>query len=161
MEKVTDGLIAMIERLKPFLEEGKSVLLPIYGRSMRPFIIGGEDKALLLPVKSPVEVGDIVLAWVDGRRYVVHRVVKTVGDSVTLEGDGNIIGEEHCSQADVVAKVEEVVRPDGRKKNLVSRSAMRGWRVWMALKPFRRIMLKAFSVLVLGEPIRQKKQQRT
>ena len=60
-----------------------------------------------------------------------------------------------------MAKVEEVVRPDGRKKNLVSRSSMRGWRVWMALKPFRRIMLKAFSVLVLGEPIRQKKQQRT
>ena len=80
---------------------GKTITLPLRGRSMRPFLEDGRDKALLT-VATNVQVGDAVLAEISPRHYVLHRIVCIDGDQVTLRGDGNL-SDEHCTLGDVKA----------------------------------------------------------
>ena len=64
----------IIEEAIRLVGEGVSVTLPVNGNSMLPFIIGGKESVIL---QKPVEprVGDVVLAWVKGGYYVVHRII--------------------------------------------------------------------------------------
>ena len=67
--------------------EGKTVTLPLRGRSMRPFLEDGRDKALLTATKD-IKIGDAVLAEISKGHFVLHRIVDIDGDQVTLRGDG-------------------------------------------------------------------------
>ena len=123
--------------------EGISVTFPVKGWSMLPFIIGGQESVILQKPEAP-KVGDMVLAWVDGNHYVVHRIIKCEDGHVTLMGDGNIGGTEHCSFSDVKAVATHVVDASGRKHYLYC-----GWRrwaakVWFHLLPIRRYLLAIF-----------------
>jgi hypothetical protein len=60
-----------------------------------PFIIGSKESVDLVK-PDHLQVGHVVLACVEGCRYVVHRIIRIDGDQVTLIGDGNIAGVEHC-----------------------------------------------------------------
>ena len=126
--------------------EGVSVTLPVNGRSMLPFIIGGQESVVL---QKPVQpgVGDVVLAWADDCRYVVHRIILIDGDRVVLMGDGNIAGTEHCRLADIKAVATHVVGADERMYEL-----NQGWRRWAAkawyhLRPLRRYLLFIYNRL--------------
>ena len=65
--------------------EGVQVTLPVNGRSMYPFIIGGQESVVLVKPEG-LRVGHVVLAQVEGGRHVVHRIVQLEGDRVTLCG---------------------------------------------------------------------------
>lgn len=131
----------VIAELQRFISEGKPVVLPVSGRSMLPFIIGDKDKVEFHPLSGDLHRGDVVMALVDGGYYVVHRVVECQGERVTLEGDGNLGFQEHCNIGQVIAQGIYVIDRKERKRSLVSSSAMRRWRLWMTLKPIRRILL--------------------
>jgi SOS-response transcriptional repressor LexA len=94
----------IIQEAVKLVEDGICVTLPVEGRSMLPFIIGGED-SVLLEKPSKIEIGDVVLAWVEQCRFVVHRIIAIKGDEVTLMGDGNIRGTERC-RLDEILKIE-------------------------------------------------------
>ena len=68
---MTDNEI--IDEAIRLVREGVSVTLPVNGNSMLPFIIGGKE-SVILQGPGLIDVGDVVLAWVDGCRYVVHRI---------------------------------------------------------------------------------------
>jgi len=70
---MTDNEI--IEEACRLVREGVNVTLPVKGRSMLPFIIGGKE-SVILHRPGLIDVGDVVLAWVDGCRYVVHRIIR-------------------------------------------------------------------------------------
>lgn len=141
------------------VEEGVSVTLPVDGRSMLPFIIGGKESVVLQqPPKqggqdgSPqsadrLKVGDVVLAWVEGSRYVVHRIIRIDGERVTLMGDGNLVGTEHCSLSDVKAKATHVVDSRERPHDLYTSRRMLGVRLWWWLLPIRRYLLAIYKRL--------------
>ena len=131
----------MIGEVKKLIGQGVAVTLPVDGRSMRPFIIGGKEKVEFVPLPASPQPGDVVMAKVRDGYYVVHRVVATDGDQLVLEGDGNLGFQEHCRLADVVALGISVVDTRGRKRSLTSPQARRRWRLWMRLKPIRRILL--------------------
>jgi hypothetical protein len=122
--------------------KGKTVTLPLRGRSMRPFLEDGRDKALLIAAEVP-KVGDAVLAEISKGHFVLHRIIRIDGDKVTLRGDGNL-NVEYCKLGDVKAKAIGFYRK-GRKR-LDSTSGMK-WRVyswfWMRLYPIRRYLLFA------------------
>ena len=138
------------------VEEGVSVTLPVNGSSMLPFIIGGKESVILQqPPKqggqdgSPqsadrLKVGDVVLAWVDGNRYVVHRIIRIDGDRVTLMGDGNLVGTERCSLSDVKAIATHVVDSDERPHDLYTSRRKVGVRLWWLLRPIRRYLLAIY-----------------
>ena len=117
---MTDNEI--IEEAVRLVREGVSVTLPVNGNSMLPFIIGGKE-SVILHGPGLTDVGDVVLAWVDGCRYVVHRIVRIDGERVTLMGDGNLVGTEHCLLNDIKARVTHVVDEKERTHYLY-----KGWR---------------------------------
>lgn len=135
---ITDEVI--IDEAVRLVREGVSVTLPVNGRSMLPFIIGGKESVIL---KKPVviDVGNVVLAWVEGCRWVVHRIIRIDGNKITLMGDGNIVGVEHCDISDVKALVTHVVDAKGKPHYIYNRWRVLGSKVWWWLRPIRRYLL--------------------
>ena len=137
---MTDNII--IEEAIRLVREGVSVTLPVNGNSMLPFIIGGKESVILQKPTEP-KVGDVVLAWVDGNRYVVHRIIRIDGDRVTQMGDGNLT-TEHCTLSDIKAIVTHVVSADNKERDLHNRWRMLAARLWYWLCPIRRYLLAIY-----------------
>ena len=137
------------------LETVPRVVLPVRGTSMLPFIIGDVDSVELVKTQS-VEVGDVILAWINGSRYVVHRVIKVDGDNVQLMGDGNLGGDERCKISEVAAKAEYVISPSGRRAYLYSPWRVRASRFWWKIKPVRRWILAIYRRTVLRYKLAKK-----
>lgn len=130
----------IIEEACRLVSEGLCVTLPVNGQSMLPFIIGGKESVILQKPEN-LQVGHVVLAWVDGSHYVVHRIKEIQGTAVTLTGDGNLGALEHCQLNDVRALATHVVDAKGRRRNLYTKWRMRGVYVWNLLLPLRRYIL--------------------
>lgn len=130
----------IIEEASRLVSEGLCVTLPVNGQSMLPFIIGGKESVILQKPEN-LQVGHVVLAWVDGNHYVVHRIKAIDGDAVTLTGDGNLGGLEHCQLSDVRALATHVVDAQGRRRDLYTKWRMRGVYVWNLMFPLRRYIL--------------------
>ena len=126
-----------IPEIARLVAEGKQVVFTPTGVSMRPFIEGGVDNVTLVQPEA-LQVGDIVLAEVQPQHYVLHRIYALDGESVTLMGDGNLAGTEHCQQGDVLAKVIAIHSPKGHSKPLT-----RGW-LWRHMLHTRRLWLKIY-----------------
>ncbi len=135
------GIMMEVIRL---IDEGVSVKLPVSGKSMRPFIVGGRDSVIL---QKPVnlKVGEIVLAKVEGSRYVLHRIVRFDGVMFTLMGDGNILGTEHCAICDIKGVATHVVRGDGKEINLKCVGSRLTWTLWRWLCPVRKYLLMIYN----------------
>jgi len=141
---ITDTVI--LDEAVRLVSDGVSVTLPVNGRSMLPFIIGGQE-SVILQKPDTVQVGDVVLAWVEGCRWVVHRIIRIDSDRVTLMGDGNIVGTEHCTVADVKARVTHVVDVKGQPHDIYNRWRTLGAKVWWRLRPIRRYLLFIYRKL--------------
>ena len=130
----------LLPEIVKMLNEGHTVTLRLKGFSMRPFLEDGRDKALLTKPTTP-KVGDPVLAEIEPKHFVLHRIIDINGDDVTLRGDGNI-GTETCKLKDIQGAVigfyrknrETLDRTDGRKWLVYS------W-LWTRLYPLRRYLL--------------------
>ena len=138
---ISDGQI--IDEAVRLVREGVSVTLPVNGRSMLPFIIGGHE-SVILHRPGAIDVGDVVLAWVENSRWVVHRIIRIDGNQLTLMGDGNIAGVEHCAIPDVKARVTHVVDAKGKPHSMYNRWRVLGAKVWFHLRPIRRYILYVY-----------------
>lgn len=144
MKIANDILIPELARL---LAEGKEVRFTPSGVSMRPYIEGDRDSVILAPLNRKPRRGDILLAEVEtlcGRKtYVLHRLIRIEGKELVLQGDGNLAGEERCKPADIIGLVVRIENPKGRRKMLT-----RG-KLWFALKPVRKWLLKIYRHTLL------------
>ena len=141
---MTDEVI--IKEVIRLVEDGVSVTLPVNGHSMLPFIIGGRE-SVILQKPAQMKVCDVVLAWVDGCRYVVHRIIRIDGDNITLMGDGNLIGTEHCTISDIKALVTHVVGSDNKPHDLYVPWRRLAVKIWWHLRPLRRYILGVYRLL--------------
>ena len=121
----------------------ESVTLPVNGHSMLPFVVGWRD-CVILQKPTQLKVGDVVVAWVEGRRYVLHRIIRIEGDRVTLMGDGNLKETEHCRLEDVKALATHVVDVKGRTHDLYSKWRRCTAKVWWYIRPMRRYLLAIY-----------------
>ena len=126
-----------IPEIARLVAEGKQVVFTPTGVSMRPYIEGGVDSVTLVR-PDDLQVGNIVLAEVAPKHYVLHRIYAMQGDAVTLMGDGNLQGNEHCTRSNVLAKVSAIRSPKGRAKPLT-----RAW-LWRHILRTRRLWLKIY-----------------
>lgn len=144
MKIANDILIPELARL---LAEGKEVRFTPSGVSMRPFIEGDRDSVILTALKTPPRRGDILLAQTQtlcGKTtYVLHRLIRIEGDTYIFQGDGNLAGEERCVLGDIIGRVTRIETPKGHRKLLT-----RG-RVWFALRPVRKWLLKIYRHTML------------
>ena len=130
---MTDNEI--IEEAIRLVDEGVSVTLPVNGNSMLPFIIGGKE-SVILQGPGLIDVGD-----------VVHRIVRIDGERVTLMGDGNLVGTEHCLLNDIKARVTHVVDAKERTHYLYKGWRKRAAKMWYWLRPMRRYLLAIYRRL--------------
>ena len=134
-EEFIPYVISELEAVK-----GKTVTLPVSGRSMRPFLHETGDKALLT-ISEQVSVGDVVLAEISPKRFVLHRVIAINGQQVTLRGDGNL-NNEYCTISNVKATALGFYRK-GRSKLDSTQDCkwqIYSW-IWTHLYPVRRYLL--------------------
>ena len=124
-------------------ENDERVTLPVNGHSMLPFIVGWRD-CVILQKPAHSRVGDVVVAWVEGRRYVLHRIIRIDGERVTLMGDGNLKGTESCMLSDVKALATHVVDAKGRTHDLYSKWRRWAAKVWWHVRPVRRYLLAIY-----------------
>lgn len=136
-----DELFPEIVRM---LDEGHTVTLKTKGSSMRPFIVGGRDSVVLEAVHGEVCTGDVVLACIPGRGYILHRVYRREGDACVLMGDGNLCATERCSRDAICGRVTQIIR-QGRVVDCASRRERLLARWWRHLLPLRRVLLKLMS----------------
>lgn len=137
-----------VETIRILIQEGRKVEFPVRGRSMRIFVEHERDKALLEPCDSSMlKRGDVVLAKVEGGNYVLHRIIRTEGQLLTLMGDGNLRGTESCSRQDAIAIVTAFYR---KGRTTPDRLDTRKWRlysfIWMHTVPIRRWLLLAWKL---------------
>lgn len=144
MRIANDILIPELARL---IAEGKEVRFTPSGVSMRPFIEGDRDSVILRKLECAPRRGDILLAQVStlcgNTTYVLHRLIRIENETYILQGDGNLAGEERCALGDIIGRVTRIENPDGRRKMLT-----RG-RVWYALRPVRKWLLKIYRHTML------------
>lgn len=148
METITIDNNQLIGEVKKLLKSFPSVVLPVKGTSMLPFIIGSKESVELVRWEKDFQIGDIVLAWTKDY-YVIHRIIKIDGDDYTLMGDGNIIGTESCKRSDIVAKAEYVVDKHGNKHFLYTPRRCQASKLWNKLKPVRRWILAIYRRTIL------------
>lgn len=135
----------LLKEISRLLEEGKTATILAKGNSMLPFIQGDKDSITLKKMEI-YHIGDIVLAEIIPGNYVVHRII-SLTDGVTLMGDGNLRGTEHCHHKDVKGKVISIVHkgknicPDTRFQKSLSK-------IWKNLLPCRRILLGLYRRLL-------------
>ena len=150
MTTISDNEI--IRNAIQLVNEGMRVTFPVKGYSMLPFIIGSKESVDLVKPEN-LQVGHVVLAWVEGCLYVVHRIIRIDGDQVTLMGDGNVGVTEHCLLGDIKARVTHVVSADNKERDLHKRWRMLAARLWYWVRPVRRYLLaiRKKCVLLFGQ----------
>lgn len=137
-----------IPEVKKFIDQGENVVIPLRGYSMRLFLEHDRDKVILTPVNRELHVRDVVLAEVSPQCYVLHRIIRIEGDTITLMGDGNVKGTETCHTQDVIALAIAFYRKGRTTPDRVESWKWRTYsRIWLAIKPFRRIILGIYRRL--------------
>ncbi len=139
----------LIEQIRDVLAKGHSATFRVKGFSMRPFLENERDVVKIEAVQpETVRECDVVLAEIAPQKYVLHRVADRTDNRLTLRGDGNPKGVEHCLDTDVVGIATAFYRKGRKRPDLVS-----GWKwrcysaVWLALNPLRRILLGVYRRL--------------
>lgn len=141
-----------VASLRAFIEEGETVEFPVRGWSMRIFVEHERDKAILKACNpQTLKRGDVVLTRIDtpdnSEVYVLHRIIATDGQRLTLMGDGNLQGTETCLRKNVVALVTGFRRKGHTKPDLTTD---RKWRLyswwWVRLRPVRRWLILLWRI---------------
>lgn len=136
-----------IPLLAEYVSQGKTVVLPLTGYSMRPYLEDKRDKALMAAPPSTFRKGDVILArLVDSDTYALHRVIRVSGDTIEMCGDGNLT-PEMIHRSDVIAIASGFYRKGSTRLSPVDSVAYRAyWHLWLMLKPLRRYLLFAWKI---------------
>ena len=128
------------------LREGKPYAIFVKGYSMRPFIEHVRDR-VFLERRDSYNVGDAVLAQIAPGHYVLHRIIRKQGESLVLQGDGNVQGVEYCKEQDVSGVVTQYIRPN-RTIPADDPKLIRRIKLWRKLRPIRRYLLYIYKAMV-------------
>ncbi len=127
----------MIEEIGRLISEGKTVSITAKGYSMNPFIIHLRDKIILGPWNdSQIKKGSVVLARVPKGGYVIHRIIRREGSTLTLMGDGNIGTTETVPVENIIGLMHGVTKKE--RTYPVNGLAWRTYSCfWRLIRPFR------------------------
>lgn len=131
--------------VKAFVSTGNRVRIRVIGNSMSPFLYEGDEVLLEQVGAKIIKSGDIVLAqW--GNGYVLHRVVRLVGETIWLAGDNNLAQLEKVTNKQLIAVLVAAFRGYQALDVHATKSRRLGI-VWYYLRPFRRVWTKINSLL--------------
>ena len=84
------------------------IIRETHGTSMLPFLREGRDLVILTKPIS-IKPGDVVLFKRKESEYVLHRIIKVLGNQICIRGD-NCIQTEIVDEGNIIAKMEGVFR---------------------------------------------------
>ena len=96
---------AMFSVVRDLLKEGSEVSVAVRGQSMLPFFLSGSTVKIRPIREDDFRCGNVVFADA-GRNFVIHRIIAVNDDSVTLLGDGNVIGTETMARSEVYGIID-------------------------------------------------------
>lgn len=143
----------LLTAVRDALREGHTATISVKGWSMRPFLEHLRDKVQLT---SPcgARVGDAVLAEIAPGHFVLHRIIEVQPhptdqalDAITLMGDGNVRGTEHCTRRDICGIVTHYIYPH-RTLPAADPTLQRRIRRWRRLLPLRRYLLAIYRATI-------------
>lgn len=122
----------LIPEIVKLLREGHTATIGARGYSMRPFLEHNRDFIELRATHNP-RIYDVVLAEVEPKKYVLHRVIKIEGSLCTLLGDGNLT-TERCAIYHIYGKAVAFYR---RGSSIPDRISGKKWelytKIWMGI----------------------------
>lgn len=142
MRKVTVANEELLSEVVKLLSEGNSVTIKAKGNSMLPFIVGDRD-SVVLQRKDTFAIGNIVLAKIAPKHYVLHRIMQMNDDNVSLMGDGNLKGIEKCSTSNVCGYAIAIIHK-GKEIDCNSKKELLKAKIWRTLLPIRRYLLAIY-----------------
>ncbi len=145
MRSVTLSNEILLPEVAKLLSEGSEVTIRAKGNSMLPFIKGDRD-SVVLKKEEVYRMGDIVLAEISPKLFVLHRIIKISEGKVALMGDGNISKTEECLLDNIYGRAIAIIRK-GRLVDCNSKTSLRSARVWGRLLPLRRYILAIYTRL--------------
>lgn len=124
------------------ISRGQTAEFRVRGYSMRPYIEHERDIAIIAPITRELSVRDVVLAKIGEKTYALHRIIAIQGNELTLMGDGNIGGTEHCKTSDVIG-IATGFKRKGRERIETTEGIKWRWysQLWPRLLPLRRWLL--------------------
>ncbi len=106
-----------IRDIAPLIEtavsSGKEAKLTVTGYSMYP-IFRSERDNVVLTAPNCLKKYDVVLYRRANGEYVLHRIIKISGDTLTIAGDNELVKEYPVYSSQVIAKMKSFVR-NGRE----------------------------------------------
>ena len=120
--------------------------LVISGNSMSPFLIHGRDTVYLSKLTRPAKRGDVLLYQRENRAYVLHRVYKIEGNTLTMIGDAQTVPERGIRPEQVIAVMTSALRKGRRQA-----PGCFWWaffeKVWIRMIPLRCPVRGAYTLL--------------
>jgi len=125
--------------VEKLLLEGKTVMIPLNGLSMYPFLIGGRDRVILSPLKEGEKLrrGDVLLYRRKGSILILHRLVKLKDGGLYFTGDNQVEIEGPLDREQVRGKMTGFERK-GREHSVnffPYRFCTGLWRLALPLRP--------------------------
>lgn len=146
MKKIIPNEILLPEVAR-LISEGRTVTIAVRGNSMNPFLVDVRDKITLGGFTSEDLVpGASVLARDVTGRIIFHRIIHRRGDTLILQGDGNIAQTEETSVSLVMGQMTEAIRK-GKSYPANGKAWKRYSYWWLKLTPVRRWLLALFRRL--------------
>lgn len=125
-------------------ESIEALPLVISGNSMSPFLIHGRDTVYLSRLREPMKRGQMLLYRRDSGQYVLHRIYRVDGDSLTMIGDAQTVLEPGIRPEQVLAIVKSVERK-GKKET----PGCFWWeffeKVWIRMVPLRPMIRSVYT----------------
>ena len=138
MKTIVKDKAMMMEEIRTLISEGRSVTITAKGNSMNPFIVHLRDQITLGSWNDEdIRKGCVALVKDNRDSYIIHRIIKRDGNTIILNGDGNVGLYETASIDGIIGIMQCVTR---KGKNYTTESMI--WKLyswfWMALMPVRR-----------------------
>lgn len=137
----------LLPEVARLIEEGHTATIVVRGNSMNPFLVDRRDR-ITLGGFTPEELqpGASVLARDITGRIVFHRIIRRYGETLILQGDGNLAQTEETSISQVMGLMTAAIRKDKKYP-----AAGKAWKCysycWLKLTPVRRWLLAIFRRL--------------
>lgn len=146
MRKLTVANEELLPEVVKLLSEGNSVIIKAKGNSMLPFIVGDRD-SVVLQKKDTYAIGDIVLAEITPKLFVLHRIIQIKDNKITLMGDGNFSVREGCIKENVCGHAIAIIHNE-KQIDCNSKGEKRKARIWAKLLPVRHYLLAIYRRIV-------------
>lgn len=137
-------LLPEVDRL---IKEGHTVTIVVRGNSMNPFLVDRRDRITLGSFTTDdLQPGASILARDTTGSIVFHRIIIRNGETLVLQGDGNLTKTEVTSIRQVMGLMTVAIRKD--KEYPADGKVWKRYSYWwLKLTPVRRWLLAIFRRL--------------